>query len=280
MTASDTGADTGTLEFSSLVPNRALTPDVEGSITAGLIASLPTLKMRSLFAHRRDMFREADLITVATETTDTTETTNRTVVGALSSRWCTTPSGGAFLHILTQFVGERHQGGIAFPRSWGSHFARLYEEWSRFPDLFVLKTYNPIVYCVMRAFTRVPGVTFYPEIREGRHDPYAAERAVEIAEIVAPDHPFDPATGVIRGIGEPPDLYPALPESRNANVNEYFATVTRPGDRMLCMLSVPTPDAAGMILDVFGVATKTSPVHMARSGVVGLPAGTDGRNGQ
>ena len=272
MTASDTG--TGTLEFSSLVPNRALTADVEDSITAGLIAALPALKMGTLFAHRRDMFREADLITVATDTTD------RTVVGALSSRWCTTPSGGASLHILTQFVGERYQGGVAFPRSWGDHFARLYEHWSRFPDLFVLKTYNPIVYCVMRAFTRVPGVTFYPEIRAGRHDPYAVERAVEIAKIIAPDHPFDPATGVIRGIGEPPDLYPELPESRNAEVNEYFATCARPGDRMLCMLSVPTPDAAGMILDVFGVTPKTIPVHMARSGVVGLPAGTDGGNGQ
>ncbi|HEU5158455.1 MAG TPA: hypothetical protein VFU43_15780 [Streptosporangiaceae bacterium] len=274
MVASDTGTGTGTLEFSTLAPNGALTADVEDSITAGLIASLPTLKMGALFAHRRDMFREADLITVATDTTD------RTVIGALSSRWCTTPSGGRFLHILTQFVGERYQGGIAFPRSWGSHFAQLYGDWSQFPDLLVLKTYNPIVYCVMRAFTRVPGVTFYPEIREGRHDPDAAARAVEVAEIVAPDHPFDPATGVISGIGEPPDLYPALPQSRNAQVNEYFSAYARPGDRILCMLSVPTPDAAGTILDVFGVTPKTSPVHMARSGMVGLPAGTDGRNGQ
>ena len=274
MTASDTGTGTGTLEFSSLVPNRALPADVEESITAGLIAALPTLKMGTLFAHRRDMFREADLITLATDMTD------RTVVGALSSRWCTTPSGGTFLHILTQFVGERYQGGIAFPRSWGSHFARLYEHWSRFPDLFVLKTYNPIVYCVMRAFTRVPGVTFYPEIRAGRDDPDAAERATEIAKIIAPDHFFDPVSGVIRGIGEPADLYPALPESRNADVNAYFASCARPGDRMLCMLSVPTPEAAGMILEVFGVTPKTIPVQMARSGVVGLLAGTDGRNGQ
>jgi hypothetical protein len=267
-------SDTGTLEISNLVPHRALTPDVEDSITAGLIASLPALKMRTLFDQRRDMFREADLITIATDTKD------RTVIGALSSRWCTTPSGGRFLHILTQFVGERYQGGIAFPRSWGSHFARLYGDWSEFPDLLVLKTYNPIVYCVMRTFTRVPGVTFYPEIREGRDDPDAAGRAAEIAKVVAPDHVFAQETGVISGIGDPPDLYPSLPESRNTKVNEYFARHARPGDRILCMLSVPTPDAAGMILDVFGVTPTTIPIRMARSGMVGLTAGLDGRNGQ
>jgi len=266
-------SDTGTLEISNLVPHRALTADLEDSITAGLIASLPTLKMRTLFAQRRDMFREADLITLATDTTD------RTVIGALSSRWCTTPSGGRFLHILTQFVGERYQGGIAFPRSWGSHFAQLYRDWSEFPDLLVLKTYNPVVYCVMRAFTRVPGVTFYPEIRDERHDPGAADRAGGIAKIIAPDHAFDPETGVIRDVGDPPDLYPSLPESRNPKVNEYFALHARPGDRILCMLSVPTADAGGMILDVFGVTPLTIPIRMARSGMAELAADSDGRNG-
>lgn len=268
MAASDNGNGngTGTLEISNLVPNRALTPDVEDSITTGLIASLPTLKMGTLFAHRRDMFREADLITLATDMND------RTVIGALSSRWCTTPAGGRFLHILTQFVGERYQGGIAFPRSWGSHFAQLYRDWSEFPDLLVLKTYNPIVYCVMRSFTRAPGVTFYPEIREERYDPDAAERAAAIAKIISPDHAFDPETGVIHGAGDPPDLYPSLPASRNPKVNEYFAAHARPGDRILCMLNVPTADAAGMILGVFGVTPKTIPLRMARSGMVGLAA--------
>jgi hypothetical protein len=255
-----TAIDTDPLKIKNLVPSRGLTPDVEEWIVDGLVAALPGLKMETLFALRRDMFREADLITLATEPS------GGTVVGALSSRWCAYPSGGEFLHILTQFVGERYQGGAAFAGSWGGHFTRLYSEWSRFPGLFVLKTYNPIVYCAMRAFTRVPGVTFYPDVRLARQDEPTMEMAEQVAAAISPDHVFIPETGIIRGAGEPRDLYPALPESKNQRVNDYFAATTVPGDRMLCMLSVPTPEAAGMILGAFGARPADGRIHLALAG--------------
>ncbi|GAA4601673.1 hypothetical protein GCM10023195_04540 [Actinoallomurus liliacearum] len=253
-------ADTGTLEFSNLAPSRGLAPDVEEWIVDGLTEALPALRMRSLFDLRRDMFRDADLITLAVEGS------GRSVVGALSSRWCTTPAGGRLLHIMTQFVGERRQGdGIAFAGTWGRHLEGVYGQTAEFPDLWVLKTFNPIVYCAMRSFTRVPGVTFYPDVDAERQDPRIVRRAERVAATVAPGHSFSSSTGVIRGAGEPADLYPWLPESREEKVNDYFAATTLPGDRMLCMLGVPTPEAAATILQIFGLTPATPEVRLARS---------------
>ncbi len=253
-------ADTGTLEFSNLAPDRGLAPDVEQWIVDGLTEALPALRMRSLFDLRRDMLREADLITLAVETP------GRSVEGALSSRWCTTPAGGRLLHIMTQFVGERRQGdGVAFAGMWGRHLEGIYGSTSEFPELWVLKTFNPIVYCAMRSFTRVPGVTFYPDVDAERQDPEITRRAVQVAEVVAAGHAFVPWTGIIRGAGEPADLYPWLPESREEKVNDYFAATTLPGDRMLCMLSVSTPAAAATIMEIFGLTPATPEVRLARS---------------
>jgi hypothetical protein len=241
------------VEIRSLVPRRELTQGLEEWLINGLTAELPELEMARLFAIRRDMFRDADLVTVAKRKSD------GSAVGALSSRWSVLPSGEPFLHVLTQFIGRRQQRTSTFPRSWGSHFAALQGSDRGFPRLIVLKTYNPSVYCAMNAFTRVPGVTIYPQVLDsGRQDASQRRLAIQVAGVVAGGHPFDPESGIIRDIGVPPDLYPALPSSSNKAVNDYFARTARPGDRMLCLLSVPTAAAADAILSAFGV-TPTAP---------------------
>jgi hypothetical protein len=203
--------------------------------------------MAALFAQRRDMFRDADVVTVATDA--------GVAVAALSSKLVTLPSGRQFLHVLTQFVGDEYQHGRtrAFLYSWRDHFAYQYPDAARFPGLIVLKTYNPIAFCAMRAFTRVPGITIYPDLGAADQDPAGRALAVMVARDVAAGFPFDPRTGVIRGIGWPADLYPALPQSSHEDVNGYFARVTRPGDRVLAMLSVPTAREAAAILGALGV---------------------------
>jgi hypothetical protein len=241
--------DGRTVEISSLVCTGTLARETEQWLFGGLIASLPKLRMAELFALRGDMFRDAHLITVATEKAD------GSAVGVLSSRWCALPSGRPFLHVLAQFVGDRYRRGVIFRRSWGDHFATLQRDKRGFPDLIVLKTYNPIVYCAMRAFTRVPGVSIYPDITAGvTQDPAAAQLASQVAEVVAAGHRFVPETGIIHGIGLPYDLYPGLPASSDRVANDYFAAVTQPDDRMLCMLSVPTPEAGDRILGAFDIA--------------------------
>jgi hypothetical protein len=114
-------------------------------------------------------------------------------------------------------------------------------------------------------------VTFYPDVDAVRQDPTIARRAERVAAIAAPGHAFVPQTGIIRGAGEPADLYPWLPESRDEKVNDYFAATTLPGDRMLCMLGISTPEAAATILQMFGLTPTTPEVRLARS-LLGDPA--------
>lgn len=224
-----------------------LTADREQWMVDSLIAALPNLKMAQLFACRRDMFHDADLITVAVD--------DGRAVGVLTSAWATLPSGARFLHVLTQFVGERYQAGRthAFRLSWGDHLGNLVCGAADFPRLLALKTYNPIAYCAMRAFTRIPGVTIYPDPNVAVQATRAQELAAQVAAQVA-TVPFDAATGVLHGAGRPVDLYPDLPSSSHKEVNCYFAAVTRPGDRVLTLLEVPSEAQAATILSAFGVA--------------------------
>lgn len=232
------------VRLTNLVPATDLTPDRAAWLTDGLTAALPGLKMRELFARRIDMFSEADLITVAVAEP------GGGPVGALSSRWVTLASGERFLHVMTQFVGDRYRHRAVFAPSWAAHLARMGAGPEGFPAVTVLKTYNPLVFCSLRTLSRIEDVRCYPSVA-GTGDPRVAGLAGRIADAIAPGHPFDPATGVIRGIGVPRDLYAALPNSSDPLVNRYFAERTRPGDRVLCMLLVPTRQAAQTVLRVF-----------------------------
>lgn len=236
----------GTVVIDSFVPGHDWTAGTEQWLVDGLTAALPELRMSSLFATRRDMFRAADVITVATDTK------TGTAVGALSSRWCALPSGRRFLHILTQFVGTRYQHGVVFRRSWHDHFTSL----GTVPELIVLKTYNPIVYCAMHAFTRIPGVMLYPDISSaGWQDPVMANLAVQIAEAIAARHAFVPEMGVIQSVGIPQDLYRQMPQSSHELANAYFRAAAQPGDRVLCVLHVSCEQARERIRTAFSVDT-------------------------
>src|SRR5438067_13698645 len=112
--------------------------------------------MQELFDSSLDMFRDAHLITVVLD--------GETIVGVLSSRWCPLRPGTQFLHVTTQFVAETHRHGTVFRQCWRSHFAELLSGGAGFPRLIALKTYNPVVYCAMRAFTAAPQVTTYPAL--------------------------------------------------------------------------------------------------------------------
>jgi hypothetical protein len=221
-----------------------LTVQIEKWLTDGLVAALPSLRLSELFATRMDMFREANLITVALD--------QGKIVGVLSSRWAQLGSGVEFLHITTQFVADGYRHGAVFRRSWGSHFTEMLAAGAEFPRVIALKTYNPVVYCAMRAFTRAPGTVMYPVIGSEHGDQLAAVPA-EVAAAVAPGRCFEQATGRIRSTGSPVGLYPVMPLSKDATVNDYFARTLQPGDRILCILSIPSVMGARIILNAFGV---------------------------
>jgi hypothetical protein len=264
-----------TLELLTITPDM-YTPLREQWLVDCLIEALPQLKMRELFDRRRDMFTEADLITVAVAAS------TGKAVGALSSRWVTLDSGVPFLHITTQFVGERHRHGVVFRRSWAEHLRQVSAGPRGFPGISVLKTYNPKVYCAMSSFARIPAVSFYPSLVT-TPGPAVAERrlAAEIAATISPGHRFDLSTGVIADAGVPADLYPELPRSTDETVNEYFARTVRPQDRLLCLLRVPS-EAVEPVLRYFAAPRSVAPEHRAsaaarRREAVGAAAGPAGR---
>ncbi len=218
-------------------------------LAEGLISALPKLRMDELFRRRFDMFDEAELITVAV--------VGDTVVGALASRWDALPDGTRFLNITSQFVAEGHRHGGVFRTSWRGHFTDLIRDDPTFPEAIALKTYNPVVYCAMRSFGLAPYVRMYPSVTAPQH-PSLAGLAAAVAAVVSPGHEFRPDSGVIRGAGVPADLYPAAPVCRDAQVNDYFDRYTRPGDRVLCLLQIPTLCGAATILRAFNVSSPPS----------------------
>jgi hypothetical protein len=251
----------------NLEPWTALTPQLESWLVDGLVAALPSLRMAELFALRRDMFRDADLITVAVDEHDR-------AVGALCSRWAKLSSGTPFLHVTTQFVGERYRQTATFRHSWAVHLNRVSgPEYYDFPPLLVLKTYNPSVLCSMRGLRRLPGVSVYPAVDGQPTDAATEDLAAEIAQLVSRGHRFDPATGVIRDAGVPSDLYPDLPRSADRAVNDYFAANVSPSDRVLCMLAVSTRAAVLAVRRLFASvsADVTHIETVSAAGSAGAP---------
>ncbi|MFF7633618.1 hypothetical protein ACFZB9_10770 [Kitasatospora sp. NPDC008050] len=232
-------------EVLALPPGRELPPATEKWIVDGLVRAMPGLRARELFTLRRDMLIDADYIVAGVDRE------RDQVVSLLTSRWAQLPSGRSCLHVMIQFVGDGYRNGEVFGRSWSTHFARLLTEGHPFPEVIALKTYNPVVHCAMAAFSAHPEVGMYPDLA-GR-DHRAAEVAAEVAGVLAPGAAFDPARGVLRGIGRPRDLYRERPVSYVPEANAYFAANAAPGDRVLCLLQVPTRAGAQAILTALGV---------------------------
>ena len=263
---------TPAVDIVNLDPGTELDAERAGWLVDGLVAALPSLRLRELFALRQDMFTEADLITVAVDQQ------SDSVVGALCSRWDSTRRGIRFLHVTTQFVGDDYRHGEVFRHSWAIHLETICAGPAGFPAVTALKTYNPMVFCAMRALSRVDQVGFYPQLGAAADEPPGiATLAEEIAAAIAPGHPFDRHTGVIAGVGVPADLYPRLPLSSDRTVNDHFLRTTRPDDRMLCVLTVPTPQAVGDLLRRFvrtgrsRTAPAGSPDYLAAGRIIGLP---------
>ncbi|MCM3883287.1 hypothetical protein [Frankia sp. R82] len=217
-----------------------LGPAEERWLRDGLIDALPDLRMSALFDARPGLLREAQHLVIGVERD------SGAPVSALGASWATTASGRPFLHIGIQFVGARLRGGDVFATSWLALLEEVIAT-GGFPYLAALRTYNPVAFCAMRAYGQLPGAALYPSTSTtpggddgpGGRDAQVAALAGEIATALAPDAPFDPASGRIAGIGVPTDLYRTRPRCDDGDVNAHFAQHTEPGDRILCVVHIP-----------------------------------------
>lgn len=225
--------------------DRPLTAADDSWLKRGLARALPDLDLAELFRIRPGLFRETDDLVVAADggTGD--------AVAALGSRWVHTGGGVAVLHIGVQFVAQRRRGDTLFGRSWYALLEQVVPS-AGFPWVSALKTYNPVAYCAMRAYGRLAGAVLFPDVQARRQDEPLRRLAAEVAGVLAPDHPYDPESGVISRIGVPHDLYRTQPTCADDQVGAYFRRVTRPGDRVLCVLHVRDPAVPAAILQLFG----------------------------
>jgi hypothetical protein len=220
----------------------------DGWLKAGLVAGLPGLRMAELFRRRPRIFHEYEYLVVAVAAGD------RVPLAVLAARWQHTSEGLRFLHIGAQFVVDAARGSDVFRQSWRELLAAVCDS-GQFPTVSVLKTFNPIAYCAMRAYGRLPGTAMYPDVARPDVDPVLAGMAHEIAQQLAPDHSFDALTGVIRGVGVPADLYRERPSCEDADVNAYFLRHLLPSDRLLTFVLVRTSGTTREIQHRFEPAT-------------------------
>ena len=208
-----------------------VSPDQDSWLKAGLVTGLPELRMAELFACRPDLFQTSEFLVVATDVD------GRLPLAVLGASWQGIESGLRFLHIGLQFVVAPARGSPAFRRSWQQLLATVVGGAGEFPAISALKTFNPVAYCAMRAYGRLPGAVMYPEL-ERTADPAMTGLAAQIAHALAPDHAFDSETGVITGIGVPSDLYRVRPTCEDPVVDDYFRRQLSPGDRLLSVVHV------------------------------------------
>ncbi|WP_239333226.1 hypothetical protein [Frankia sp. CiP3] len=252
-----TRADASLLRFSA--GRNPLDPAADAWLKAGLATALPDLRMDALFAARPELFRSAEHLVVCLDASaDTSAGAGLDDRGAgggrpvavLGASWASTADGERFLHIGVQFVARDLRGGAAFSASWLALLDDVVST-TEFPRISVLRTYNPVAYCAMRAYGRLPGAALYPDPRRERRDARISELAARVARAVAPGAPFDRRSGRLAGIGVPTDLYRTRPTSDDDLVNTHFARHTRPGDRILCMVHVRSEQTIQAILDGF-----------------------------
>ncbi|KJE21618.1 hypothetical protein FF36_04075 [Frankia torreyi] len=228
-----------------------LSPSEDRWLQEGLAAALPDLRMAELFAARPELFREADHLIVGVDRA------SGQPVSALGASWTATAAGERFLHIGVQFVDARVRRGPVFSTSWLALLEDVVAA-GGFPLLSALRTYNPVAYCAMRAYGRLPGAVMYPEVGPVDQDPDVTRLAGEIAATLAPGAPFDPASGRIAGIGVPRGLYRGRPRCDDAAVNEHFERHTVPGDRILCVVHIRETATVDAIVDNFVRRTTRS----------------------
>lgn len=152
------------------------------------------------------------------------------------------------IYIETLLVSERHHGTNIVLRLIGALFGSVVHEAGSFPDIVAMKTHTPRAYVLMRGLATGDQATFYPAIPvpspEGEQ-----RRAARITTLLDPGRSFRPETGVVAGGGGTigSDFWPKEQLTRDATVNDFFATEVGAHDRVLCVVSCETAPAKKQI---------------------------------
>ncbi|OAB55230.1 hypothetical protein AY600_14125 [Phormidium willei BDU 130791] len=223
-------------------------PEGQAWVRDGLTAAFPDLRMGDYFGRNPDWFPRQDHLVLAAEAP------RGPLVAVLASRWFVEADGFRFLHVTTQLIAARWRRSPMLRHMWSLHFDALRQGEAGFPRLLVLKTCNPSAFRSMAIFARIEDIDIYPRVDGTPQAPQAAALARRIAHCISPGHPFAPSTGVLSGVGVPPDFYPALPAGvRQEELERHFHDHLTPADRILCIADIRTEAAQHRLCRLFGV---------------------------
>jgi hypothetical protein len=206
----------------------------ERELQTSLAEAVPDLRIEEMFRWRPGLLQTYDHLLVA-------RAPDGAMIGVLG---CTWRACGELplLHVGIQMITPQYRRSGLFAQLWRHEIAEVLPHEPYRPSLVGVKTYNPIVYLAMQAFTRIAGGQLYPAVDTGEQDPELAELAVQTCTLLAPEHAFDAVTGTVRAVGMPPDLYQEIPGVGGHPVERYFQRHLDSGDRLLCLLRFPRFD--------------------------------------
>lgn len=205
---------------------------VEAKLEQDLAKAIPDLRIRELFLQRPRLLRSYDHVVVA-------RSTDGVLAGILCCTWLNT-SIGEVLNVGMQMIAPKFRSGRLFTELWRYELGTVLPLDNKNLAAVAVRTCNPRVYTAMRRFSRILGASLYPDVSKADQTGPLAACAENLSASLARGHVFDPRTGVIHGIGAPPDLYLRDPAADAPSaVNTYFQTHVTQADRLLCILWRP-----------------------------------------
>ena len=159
--------------------------------------------------------------------------------GMLASKSLNTPDFN-FLYLWTAMLADRYQRTNAFKRLAQVFFNHVFiDPRHPFPNLIAAKTYNPVVYKLLRLLGTVHKKSmFYPGIGTDKDQDVMRIIAKKIIHCINPTLKFDSFTGKVFGgqASVAPDFFPRMDMSSDDIINSYFKEHLTRDDQILCII--------------------------------------------
>jgi len=206
-------------------------------VTADLSYGMPEFDVEQYFGTQPTIYDDYDHAVIAID-----RRTDK-VVGLLGGCWL----GNAridFFYLWTMMVADDYRHTKVAKSVLAYFFERISsaENEKDFPNYIVTKTYNPIVYSLLKIFSKPElGLTLYPTIPAEQQDDHQVFMANEIVQAISADLDFYPESGRVKG-GQAmvaPNFFPRMEESRSDYVNRHFQLHLTRSDQILCVLTIP-----------------------------------------
>ena len=204
-------------------------------VIADLKKNMPDYGIEQYFATQAHIFEQADHMAMAVDR-KTDE-----FVSMYAGRWFE-QQDIRFLYIWTAMVGNAYRGRRVYTSTRSVFYNGVCRSRFPFPQLVAMKTYSPLIYTAYAAFSRVQGVTVYPNLYDMAHPrPELRALAGKVAALLCPKQPYDENLSILRGAqaAVAPDYHPYMQKTDNAVIWEFFAHNLTRADQVLCLVDIP-----------------------------------------